>query len=60
MGRSDRTAAEENFKAMFGHYPQRVELPEPEPNAAIDRLVHKLFTGRDDYRPDLKVVEGDG
>jgi hypothetical protein len=62
LGQSDdrpRSVAEENFKAAFGHYPQRVKLPEPEPNARIDRLVHKLFTGRDDFKPDLKVVEDD-
>lgn len=41
---------------MFGCYPQRVELPEPTPDARVDRAVHRFLTDRDDYRPDLRMV----
>ena len=32
-----RTRAEENFKAEYGHYPIRVELPEPTPDSNLTR-----------------------
>jgi hypothetical protein len=36
-----RTKAEENFKApKYGHYPIRVELPEPPPDQQLDALTN--------------------
>jgi hypothetical protein len=43
MSQSDRPAAEENFKAAFGHYPTRVELPEPAPDPQLDALIARWF-----------------
>lgn len=58
LGHSDsgRNAAEENFKAQFGHYPQRVELPEPTPDPSLDALIARWF--RRGAPPKLKAIEG--
>jgi hypothetical protein len=42
--RERRTEAEENFKRAFGHYPERVEFPEPDPAEA--GRVARLFSLR--------------
>jgi hypothetical protein len=40
---TSRSTADENFKAAFGHYPIRVELPEPTPDPQLDALVARWF-----------------
>lgn len=42
---TSHTTAEENFKATFGHYPIRVELPEPTPDPRLDALIARWFNG---------------
>jgi hypothetical protein len=51
-----RNVAEENFKAAFGHYPQRVELPEPRPDPSVDALIAR-WSRRGDP-PTLRAIEG--
>ena len=51
-----RTKAEENFKAEYGHYPIRVELPEPTPDPQLDALITRW--ARRGQPPTLRAIDG--
>ncbi len=53
---SSHSKADENFKATFGKYPTRVELPEPTPDPQLDALVARWF--RRGQPPKLRVIDG--
>ena len=50
-----RTTAEENFRAEYGHYPIRVELPEPTPDAQLDALIARW--SRRGQPPTLRAID---
>jgi hypothetical protein len=51
-----RSEAEENFKAQYGQYPIRVELPEPPPNPQLDALIARW--ARRGQPPTLRAIDG--
>jgi hypothetical protein len=61
-----RSTAEENYKTMFGHYPQRVEFPESDPDPALDAAITRLFAQRrysltgEWPKPRLRKIDGGG